>query len=141
MFGNYGNNFHAGKVDVHQFAMVPRADIPRSTFRMQQQHKTTINATSLYPIFVQEALPGDTWHGQMTAFCRMSTPVFPIMDNMDIESWFFFVPNRIIWTHWVNFCGEQPSTPSDSISYTIPQIVSPASGFVAFSIYDCMGLP
>jgi len=137
---NYGNNFRAPKVDVHQFAMIPRADIPRSKFKMQMQHKTTINASLLIPVFIQEALPGDSWSVQMTAFVRMSTPIVPIMDNMDLESWFFFVPNRIIWSHWVNFCGEQPASPADSISYSIPQIAlnpGPAEG----SVYDYMGIP
>ena len=116
----YGNNFHAPRVDVHQFSMIPKSSVPRSTFRIQTQHKTTISASYLYPIFVTEVLPGDTFNGSMTAFCRMATPIYPIMDNMDLESWFFFVPNRIIWTHWVNFMGEQPASPSDSISYSKP---------------------
>lgn len=138
---DYGTNFHSRKVDVHQFAMVPSADIPRSRFRMQTQHKTTISAAYLYPVFVQEVLPGDTFNCSMTAFVRMSTPIYPLMDNLDIESFFFFVPNRIVWSHWVNFMGEQPSGPGDSISYTIPTITSPVAGFVAFSIYDYMGIP
>lgn len=137
----YGNNFHAPRVDVHQFSMIPRADIPRSTFRQQHQHKTTISAGILYPVFVQEILPGDTFNGSMTAFVRMATPIYPIMDNIDLESWFFFVPARIIWSHWVNFQGEQPAGPTDTIAYTIPQIVSPDGGFVNFTIYDYMGIP
>lgn len=138
---DYGTNFRAQKADVHQFAMIPRSDIPRSKFRMQHQHKTTILASSAVPVYVQEILPGDSFNVRMTCFTRMATPVFPIMDNMDIESFFFFVPCRLVWSHWVNFMGEQPSTPSDSISYSIPQIVSPASGFVAGSLYDYMGIP
>jgi len=138
---DYGTNFRAPRVDVHQFSMIPRAEIPRSTFNMQHQHKTTIDASKLYPIYVQEILPGDTFNVSMTAFCRLQTTIYPVMDNMDIESWFFFVPNRIVWSHWVNFMGEQPSGPADSISYTIPQIVSPVGGFPAFSIYDYMGIP
>lgn len=141
MMENYGINFHAPRVDVHKFSMIPRADIPRSTFRMQQQHKTTISATYLYPIFVTEVLPGDTFAANMVAFCRMATPIYPILDNIELESWFFFVPARIIWSHWINFMGEQPSQPTDSISYTVPQIVSPASGFTINSIYDYMGIP
>lgn len=141
MFGtDYGTNFRSPKVDVHQFSMIPKAQIPRSTFRMQHQHKTTFSASKIIPIYVQEILPGDTFNVSMTAFCRLSTPLYPIMDNMDLESWFFFVPNRIVWSHWVNFMGEQPSGPGDSIVYSIPQIaLNP--GPAAFSLYDYMGIP
>jgi len=137
----YGDNFRAPRVDVHAFSMIPRSDVPRSTFRIQTQHKTTIDASYLYPIYCTEVLPGDTFNGSMTAFIRMATPIYPLLDNLELETWFFFVPCRIVWSHWINFMGEQPSTPSDSISYTIPQIVSPASGFVATSIYDYLGIP
>ncbi len=136
----YGNNFRAPKVDVHAFSMIPRADIPRSSFRMQHQHKTTIQSTYLIPVFVQEVLPGDSFAVNMTAFCRMATPLYPIMDNLDLESFFFFVPNRIIWTHWVNFMGEQVN-PGDSISFSVPQITCPTGGYAAFTVYDYMGLP
>lgn len=132
---DYGNNWRAPRVDVHDFSMVPRADIPRSSFRMQHQHKTTFSASQLIPIFCHEVLPGDTWNGNMTAFVRMATPIYPLMDNLDLETWFFFVPNRLTWIHWYRFMGEQDS-PSDSISYSIPQIVSPSGGFPQFSIYD-----
>lgn len=136
----YGTNFRAPTVNVHEFAMVPRVEIPRSSFRVQSQHKTTINASSLYPVYLQEVLPGDTFNVNMTAFIRLATPIFPIMDNLKLESFFFFVPNRLVWVHWPNFMGEQNS-PSDSISYSIPQVVSPAGGFAQFSIYDYFGLP
>lgn len=137
---SYGNNFRAPRVSTHEFSMVPKADIPRSSFRVQSQHKTTINASQLYPVFLQEVLPGDTFNVNMTAFVRLATPVFPIMDNLTLESWFFFVPNRLVWVHWTNFMGEQNS-PGDSISYTIPQIVSPVGGFAQLSIFDYFGLP
>lgn len=140
MPANYGTNFRSPKVDIHQFSMIPRADIPRSSFRMQHQHKTTIAAGVLIPVYLQEILPGDSFSVSMTAFVRLATPLFPIMDNMQMESFFFFVPNRLVWKNWQRFQGEQ-DTPSDSISYTIPQIVSPASGFAVNTIYDYLGLP
>lgn len=127
-------------VNVHQFAMVPKADIPRSSFRMQKTYKTTFDAGFLYPIFVEEVLPGDTFNVRMTAFARLATPLFPIMDNMYLESFFFFVPNRLVWTNWQKFMGEQ-TDPGDSISYSIPQIVSAPGGHAIGSIYDYMGLP
>jgi hypothetical protein len=136
----YGHNFRAPSVDVHQFSMVPRAQIPRSSFNMQHQHKTTFGCSLLVPVYVQEVLPGDSFNVTMAAFCRLATPLYPIMDNMDLESFFFFVPCRLLWTHWPFFMGEQ-NNPADSITYTIPQIVSAVGGFLQTSIYDYMGLP
>ena len=76
----------------------------------------------------------------MTAFARLSTPLFPIMDNMVMDSFFFFVPNRLIWSNWQKFMGQQ-ANPADSISYVIPQQVSPTSGYAVGSLQDYMGLP
>lgn len=127
-------------VDVHKFAMVPRADIPRASFRMQKAHKTTFNAGELIPIVCEEILPGDTFNLKMTAFARLSTPIFPIMDNMYLDSFFFFVPNRLVWTNWIRFMGEQDN-PTDSISFVVPTVESPEDGFDNSSIFDYFGLP
>jgi hypothetical protein len=127
-------------VNLHQFAMIPKADIPRSSFKIQKTHKTTFNAGDLVPVYVDEVLPGDTFNLKMTAFARMATPLFPIMDNMHIDSFFFFVPNRLIWDNWQRFMGEQDN-PTDSISYVVPQQVSPAGGYAVGSLQDYMGLP
>ena len=132
--------FRNRSVDVHQFAMIPKADIPRSRFKAQKTHKTTFDAGYLIPVYVDEVLPGDTFNLKMTAFARLATPLYPIMDNMHLDSFFFFVPNRLIWNNWQKFMGEQDD-PNDSISYTIPQIVSPANGFPTGGLYDYMGLP
>jgi len=132
--------FRNRSAQVHQFAMVPRADIPRSQFVMEHTHKTTFDAGYLIPIYVDEVLPGDTFNLKATIFCRMATPIFPVMDNLYLDSFFFFVPNRLVWTNWVKFMGEQDN-PADSISYVIPQVVSAAGGFVVGSIYDYFGLP
>ncbi|WNK14521.1 MAG: major capsid protein [Microvirus sp.] len=125
---------------VHQFAMVPKADIPRSSFRIQKTHKTTFDGGQLIPIWVDEVLPGDTFTMQMTAFARMATPIYPIMDNLYLESFFFFVPARLLWSNWVKFMGEQ-TNPGDSISYTVPQVVCPVGGYAVGSLQDLMGLP
>lgn len=127
-------------VDVHQFAMVPKADIPRSAFRMQKGLKTAFDAGFLNPIFCEEILPGDTWNLRMTAFVRLATPLFPVMDNLYLDTFFFFVPNRLVWTNWVKFMGEQ-KTLGASISFTIPQVVSPVGGFVVGGLADRLGLP
>lgn len=124
----------------HQFAMVPKAEIPRSGFNIQTSHKTTMNSGYLVPIYLTEILPGDTFNLKMTLFARLATPIVPIMDNLYLDSFFFFVPNRLVWSNWVKFMGEQKS-PGDSISYTIPQIVSPQNGFPRGSIYDYFGVP
>lgn len=127
-------------VQTHHFSMTPRADIPRSSFKIEHTHKTTFDAGYLVPIYCTEVLPGDSMSLSMTAFCRLSTPLFPIMDNLHLDSFFFFVPCRLVWSNWQKFMGEQLN-PGDSISYTIPQVVSAAAGFVVGSIYDYFGLP
>ena len=127
-------------VNLHQFAMIPKADIPRSQFKIQKTHKTTFDAGFLVPVYVDEVLPGDTFNLKMTAFARLATPLFPIMDNMHLDSFFFFVPNRLVWNNWQRFMGEQDN-PTDSISYVVPQQVSPAGGYAVGSLQDYMGLP
>jgi len=127
-------------VSTHQFAMIPRADIPRSSFNIETAHKTTFNAGYLIPIYVDEALPGDTFNLRMTAFTRLATPLYPTMDNLTLDSHFFFVPNRLIWNNWQKFMGEQDN-PGDSISYVVPTVTSPAGGYAVGSVFDYMGLP
>jgi hypothetical protein len=127
-------------VNVHQFTMIPKADIPRSSFDCQSTHKTTFDAGQLIPVYVDEVLPGDTFNLKMTAFARLATPLYPIMDNMVLDSFFFFVPNRLIWSNWQKFMGQQ-ANPGDSISYVVPQQVSPAGGYAIGSLQDYMGLP
>lgn len=127
-------------VDVHRFAMVPRADIPRSSFRIQKTHKTTFDSGYLVPMYVDEVLPGDSFNVRLTAFARLATPLFPVMDNLHLETFFFFVPNRLVWANWVRLMGEQ-GIPTDSIDYTVPQISSPAGGWPVGSLADHMGLP
>lgn len=127
-------------VNVHQFTMIPKAEIPRSKFDCQSTHKTTFDAGYLVPVYVDEVLPGDTFNLNMTAFARLATPLYPIMDNMHLESFFFFVPNRLIWDNWQKFMGAQ-NNPGDSISYVVPQQVSPTDGYAIGSLQDYMGLP
>lgn len=121
-------------------AMVQRPDVPRSKFTGSWTRKTTFDAGLLIPFMVDEILPGDHMKYDVTAYLRMSTLLFPMFDNQRIDTFFFFVPNRIMWPNFIKFMGEQ-ANPSDSISYTVPQIVSPAGGFAANSLYDHMGLP
>lgn len=127
-------------VSTHKFAMVPRADIPRSSFAIETSHKTTFDAGYLVPVYVDEVLPGDTFNLKMTAFARLSTPLFPVMDNLHLDSFFFFVPNRLIWENWQKFMGEQ-NNPGDSIDYLVPQTTSPTGGYLTNTLQDYMGLP
>ena len=127
-------------VNLHQFSMIPKADIPRSSFKIQKTHKTTFDAGFLVPVYVDEVLPGDTFNLKMTAFARLATPLYPVMDNLHLDTFFFFVPNRLVWDNWERFMGQQDN-PTDSISYLIPQQVSPAGGYAVGSLQDYMGLP
>ncbi|AXH76964.1 MAG: major capsid protein [Microviridae sp.] len=127
-------------VDVHRFAMTPRADIPRSSFKIQKTHKTSFDAGILIPIWVDEVLPGDTFNLRATIFTRLGTPLFPIMDNMYMDTFFFFVPNRLVWDNWQKFMGEQ-TDPDDSTDFTIPQVTCPAGGYQIGALGDYMGLP
>lgn len=117
----------------HSFAMVPRSDIPRSTYLLQQLHKTTFNGGDLVPIYCAEILPGDMFQGELNMFARLATPVFPVMDNAEIETFFFFVPNRLVWEHWEDFIAGG--------NYTVPECVSAADGFDNNSIFDHFGIP
>lgn len=132
--------FRNKSVDTHRFAMTPSAEIPRSVFAIQHSHKTTFDSGFLVPVYLEEVLPGDSFSVRMTAFARLATPLYPVMDNLHLDSFFFFVPNRLVWTNWEKFMGEQ-ANPGDSISYTIPQMVCPASGYAINSLQDYLGLP
>lgn len=127
-------------VSTHSFAMIPKAEIPRSSFDTQYAHKTTFDGGYLVPIYCDEVLPGDMHNVKATMFARLATPLFPVMDNLHLDTFFFFVPNRLVWENWTKFMGEQ-TNPGDSISYVIPQITSPAGGYTVGSVFDHFGLP
>jgi hypothetical protein len=124
----------------HSFAQVPKADIPRASFDRSHGYKTTFNSGYLIPIFVDEALPGDTFNVNMTGFARLATPIFPIMDNAYLDTHFFAVPIRLIWSNWQKFCGEQ-TNPGDSTSFVIPTATVGAGGYATGSLQDYMGIP
>lgn len=124
----------------HTFSQVPQADIPRSSFNRNHGYKTTLDAGWLVPVFVDEALPGDTFNCKMTAFARLATPIVPIMDNMFLDSFFFAVPIRLIWDNWQKFNGEQ-TNPDDSTDYVVPTMTAPAGGWTTHSLSDYFGIP
>lgn len=125
----------------HDFSRVPEAEIPRSSFDRSHGLKTAFDAGYLIPIFVDEVLPGDTFTCRMTGFARLATPLHPFMDNVFMNTFFFFVPNRLVWTNWQKQMGEQDN-PGDSVDFITPQITSTAvTGYLENSIFDYFGLP
>lgn len=124
----------------HRFAITPDIEIPRSQFDRTHGYKTTFDVDYLIPFFSDEVLPGDTFSLQMSHLVRLATPIFPIMDNLHLDTFFFFVPNRLLWDNWERFNGAQDK-PTDSTDYLIPTITAPAGGFTIGSVYDYLGLP
>lgn len=128
-------------VMTHQFSQVPKVEIPRSSFNRSCGLKTTFDSGYLVPVFVDEALPGDTFNLNMTAFTRMATPIHPFMDNMFMDSFFFAVPIRLIWDNWQKFNGEQKN-PEDSTDYLVPTMTAPdVTGYPNGSLSDYFGIP
>ena len=103
----------------HKFDSTAKASIPRSSFDLSHGLKTTFDAGYLVPILGMEVLPGDTINLRATLFGRLATPQKPIMDNLHLETFFFFIPWRQVWDNWVKFNGEQ-ANPSDSTDFLIP---------------------
>lgn len=122
-------------------AMIKRPDVPRSKFSGSWTRKTAFNAGALVPILIEEVLPGDHLKYDVTAYIRMATPKFPLFDNQRVDTFFFFVPNRLVWTNWKKFMGEQ-ATPATSIDITIPKRNATDAGLTtANTLYDHLGLP
>ena len=123
----------------HSFSEVPRADVPRSSFNRSHGHKTTFDVDYLVPILLDDVVPGDTYNLDCHFFARLATQQFPIMDNMYLETFFFFVPYRLVWDNWEKMHGAQDD-PSDSIDFSVPVI---NSGFDVSTgdLGDYFGLP
>lgn len=126
-----------------RFSNVPRADIPRSKFDRSSGYKTTLSASRLYPIYVDEVLPGDTFDMKATVFGRMATPLHPLMDNLWTEVHWFFVPNRLIWDNWELFMGERKNVSDDPNSVSVPQaaILVTQSNFDQDKLWNHIGIP
>ena len=138
--GNTTEMAKRNSVMKHQFSQVPKAQIPRSSFDRTHGLKTAFDAGLLIPIFVDEALPGDTFNVNMTGFARLATPIKPLFDNMFMETFFFAVPKRLLWDNWQKFNGEQDN-PDDSTDFLIPTLTSPAGGYLEETLEDYLGLP
>lgn len=123
------------------FSQIPQAEIQRSSFDRSSGMKTTFEGGFLIPVFTDEALPGDTITLQMNHLARMATPLFPVMDNFYLDSFFFAVPIRIIWDNFQKFMGEQDD-PGDSTDFLVPTLTSPASvGYANSTLSDYLGIP
>jgi len=125
----------------HSFSRVPSAEIQRSSFDRSHGYKTTFDAGYLVPIFMDEALPGDTFNLNLTAFARLATPLKPVMDNMFMDVFFFAVPIRLIWNNWEKMNGAQDD-PGDSTDYLVPVLDAPnPGGHEVGSLFDYFGIP
>jgi len=129
------------RMSQHSFAQIPDVKMSRSQFDRSFTVKDTFFFDELTPIFVDEILPGDTANVRLNIFARLATQIVPIMDNLYIDFFFFFVPNRLLWSNWEKFNGAQ-TNPGDSTSYILPSLDAfPAGGPEVNTIYDKMGLP
>lgn len=125
----------------HLFSQIPRAQISRSVFDRSHGWKSTFDSGYLVPFLVDEVLPGDSYKVKFNFLARLSTPIVPTMDNLFLDTFYFFVPYRLLWKHWEEFNGEQ-KYPGASTDYLVPQTTAPADkGFPVGSLEDYMGLP
>ena len=124
------------------FANVPTIDIRRSRFERTSNHKTTFSAGSLIPIYIDEVLAGDTHSVDMALVVRMTTPIKPLMDNIYMDTYFFFVPMRLLWSDFKQFLGQNDSTPWDDITeLEIPYLKPPVGGWNVGTVADYFGIP
>lgn len=130
------------RVRGHRFSDAPAMYMKRTKFDRSHVYKTTFDSGKLIPVFVDEVLPGDTTRMSVNYFARLATPIKPIMDNIYLDWFFFFVPNRLVWEHWQNFCFEQED-PDDSTDYVIPTVTATGNSENAYvgSLWDYFGLP
>lgn len=124
------------------FSLLPRVDIQRSRFDRSASLKTSFNAGNIVPFFLEEVLPGDTFNVKTSRVVRMQTLLTPMMDNVYLDTYYFFVPNRLVWDHWKEFCGENTESAwIPETEYSIPQITAPAGGWNVGTLADYFGVP
>ena len=125
------------------FSLSPHVDISRSRFDRSASLKTSFNAGDVVPFFLEEVLPGDTFSVDTSKVVRMQTLLTPMMDNVYLDTYYFFVPNRLVWDHWKEFCGENTESAwIPQTEYTMPQITSPAGqGWSVGTLADYFGIP
>lgn len=126
-----------------RFASNPtNIDIPRSKFERNCSVKTSFNVGDIVPFYIDEVLPGDTFQIKTSKVVRLQTLITPIMDNLYLDTYYFFVPNRLVWSHWREFNGENTQSAwIPSVEYEVPQITAPSGGWSVGTIADYMGVP
>lgn len=124
----------------HMFSMIPRANIQRSVFDRSHTYKTTFDSGYLIPFFVDEVLPGDSFKVDVSYLARLATPVVPVMDDLYVDTFFFAVPCRLLWSNWQRFMGEE-IYPGSSTDFLVPQSNSGTTGWSVGSFEDYVGLP
>ncbi len=124
------------------FATLPKVDISRSRFDRSCSHKTSFNAGDLIPFYIDEVLPGDTFNVKTSKVVRMQSLLTPVMDNVYLDTYYFYVPNRLVWQHWRELNGENSQSAWVSpVEYEVPQITAPTGGWSAGTIADYLGIP
>lgn len=124
------------------FSQTPSIHLKRSKFDRSKTLKTSMITGNIYPLYVdQDILPGDTVQMDMAEVVRMTTPVFPIMDNVYMDIYWFFVPHRLTWEHWQAFWGENDDPWTQTTAYESPKIESPTGGWDTGTIADYFGIP
>lgn len=124
------------------FTTLPSVHVKRSRFDRSHGYKTTANFGQLVPFFVEEVLPGDTHSIGLSQVVRMTTPLYPVMDNSFLDYFYFFVPNRLVWEHWNEFMGENTQSKwTQTVQYSIPTVTAPTGGWQEGTIADYVGLP
>lgn len=125
------------------FALNPtRIDMSRSTFDRSASVKTSFNAGDIVPFFCEEVLPGDTFNVRSSKVVRMQTLLTPLMDNVYLDTYYYFVPNRLVWSHWKEFNGENTESAwIPQTEYSVPQITAPVGGWDVGTLADYFGLP
>uniref|UniRef100_A0AAU8AXX5 Major capsid protein n=1 Tax=Dulem virus 120 TaxID=3145597 RepID=A0AAU8AXX5_9VIRU len=117
-------------------------EISRSKFTRACSVKTSFNTGDLVPFYIDEVLPGDTFSIDDSKVVRLSTLLTPIMDNLYLDTYYFFVPDRLVWDHWKEFNGENTESAwYPKVEYSIPQITAPAGGWTVGTLADYFGLP
>lgn len=124
------------------YSQVPHANVPRARFKRDYSLLTTMNEGDLVPIYCDEVLPADTAKINLNALMRMSTPLYPVMDNCYCDFYFFFVPSRLLWDHFENLMGQNDSTYwAEPVEYTTPKTTAPSGGWNVGTLADYFGIP
>lgn len=123
----------------HVFSIIPRVNVPRSSFDRSHSVKTTFDAGKLIPFYCDEVYPGDTFNAKCNVFVRMATPIVPAMDNAYLDTFFFFVPYRLLWKHWKEFNGENPLAGYNETEYVVPMVS--ATNVQVGTLWDYFGFP